>query len=141
MQCIEVYLKEWDHLLKTALKTIETIEQSNAWDFRLWPTEFTVKETFHHTVQAIFEDAGKWYLKESLDFQSSGNSVTDIQSTVDRMKNGIEGLSNDSLSEPFTFPWGTETTIEGAIQQNLFHAIGHFAQLRERAGVYRRQAE
>ncbi len=141
MQCIDVYLKEWDYLLEAALKTIDTIKQSNAWNFRLGPTEFTVKETFHHTVQAIFEDAGNWFLKEHLKFQSSGDSGTDIRTAVDRMKNGIEGLSNESLLEPFTFPWGTETTIGGAIQQNLFHAIGHFAQLRERAGVYRRQSE
>ena len=47
-------------------------------------------------------------------------------------------LDDSILGDLFVFPWGVETDFETAIQQTLFHAIGHFAQIRERAGVYHR---
>lgn len=56
-----------------AHQTIEIIDKANAWDFRLTPTEFTVKDTFIHLTRALFEDAGNWYLGESINFVWTGN--------------------------------------------------------------------
>jgi hypothetical protein len=61
---ITVYKQLWEYFLRQGLKTIEIIEEEDAWEFRTYPQEYSVRETFHHTVQAIYEDAGQWFMDE-----------------------------------------------------------------------------
>lgn len=135
MSRVLAYLKEWEYLRRIGLKTIDVINASNTWEYRLKPKEFSVRETFRHTIQSIFEDAGNWFLDDSSRFQPSEDPYHDLHISVDRMINAIKEFNDTDLEKPFTFPWGERTTVENAIQQNLFHAIGHFSQLRERTGV------
>jgi uncharacterized damage-inducible protein DinB len=138
MSRIDVYLEFWDYLRHHGLKTIEVVENAKAWDYRINSNEFSVRETFRHTVQAIFEDAGNWFLKDSTRFIPTTSSADDFHRAIDRMTAAIQDFSDENLSSDFTFQWGEKTTIGGAIRQNLFHAIGHFSQIRNWVGVYRR---
>ena len=138
MSRILAYLKEWEYFRRLGLETIEAINTSNTWDYRLNQNEFSVRDTFNHTIQSIFEDAGNWFLNDSTRFQRSEDPTNDFLISVDRMIAAIKNLTDTDLEKSFTFPWGKETTIEGAILQNLFHAIAHFGQLRERTGVAKR---
>jgi uncharacterized damage-inducible protein DinB len=135
MSRIQVYLNEWEYLRKIAQRTIEIVDKTEAWDYRLAPSEFTVHNTFIHLTRALFEDAGNWYLHDSTSFVSTGNPRSDIDQSIDRMVKAMLTINDDDLDRDFTFPWGESTTIERSIQQTMFHAIGHLAQLRERAGV------
>ena len=141
MSRIDVYLELWDYLRKQGLQTIKVVETAEAWDFRINSNEFSVRETFRHTVQAIFEDAGNWFLKDSIRFIPTGRPVEDFNKAIDRMISAIRDFSDGDHSSSFTFQWGEKTTIGGAIRQNLFHAVGHFSQIRNWAGVYRRSAD
>ncbi|MBK5112080.1 MAG: DinB family protein [Candidatus Heimdallarchaeota archaeon] len=135
MSSVATYIKLWHYFKKIGYKTIEKIESNKAWNFRLESKEFTVKETFYHTLRAIFEDAGNWFLKESLKFTPTNIPTADLERAVNRMINAIKTLNDSQLADEFTFPWGEKSTIEEALMQNLYHAIGHFAQLRERCGI------
>jgi uncharacterized damage-inducible protein DinB len=135
---MQTYIKEWEYLRRIAHQTIEIIDKAKAWDFRLAPAEFTVKDTFIHLTRALFEDAGNWYLGDSEKFVSTGNPTSDIDRAINRMIEAMNHFDDADLDRDFTFPWGFPTTIEGSIHQTMFHAIGHLAQLRERAGVYSR---
>lgn len=138
MTRIEVYLELWDYLRHHGLKTIEVIDEAEAWDYRVNPNEHSVSETFHHTVQAIFEDAGNWFLEDSARFEPSSSPSDDLDRAVDRMTSAIRHFSDEELNSDFKFQWGETTTIEGAVRQNLFHAVGHLSQLRNWVGIYRR---
>ncbi|MHA2233489.1 MAG: hypothetical protein ACXAB4_13485 [Candidatus Hodarchaeales archaeon] len=135
MRQINVYAQLWEHLRLQGLRTIAMIEKGNVWDYRVDSNEFSIRETFHHTVKAIFEDAGTWFLEESTSYQPSGTFIDDLNSAVDRMIRAQATLSDNELSAEFTFQWGEKTTVAGAIQQNLFHAVGHFSQLRNWVGI------
>ncbi len=133
---IDVYIREWNHVRMYTEKTIELINQANAWDYRLTPNEFNVVDTFYHTIQAIFEDAGNSFDEEPEKFQKTDSPVDDVHRSIDRMIQAIEDYSDEKLAERFVFPWGRETTLAGAIEQILFHTVGHLAQIRERVGVH-----
>jgi len=135
MTTITTYIKLWHSFKKIGYKTIEKIESSKAWNLRLNSKEFTVKETFNHTLRAIFEDAGNWFLNEPLKFTPTNVPTADLERAVNRMINSIETLKESQLDDEFTFQWGEKATVEEAIVQNLYHAIGHLGQLRERCGV------
>ena len=132
---VSTYIKEWEYLRKIAHRTIEIVDKADAWDFKLAPTEFSVKDTFIHLTRALFEDAVNWYLDQSVSFVWSNNPNSDIDQAIDKMIEAMNSFEDANLDEDFTFPWGTPTSIEGSIQQTMFHAIGHLGQLRERAGV------
>lgn len=132
---IDVYIREWNSLRRTAQKTVQMIDRANAWEYRLAPSEFTVGETFYHTIRAVFEDAGSSFKEESNVFQKTDSLANDTDRAIDRMIRAIKDYSDEQLAERFVFPWGMETTISGAIEQILFHTVGHLAQLRERVGV------
>ncbi len=123
------------------LKTIELIENLKTWDFRVTPTEFCIRDTFYHTVRSIFEDAGNWFLKDSTPYIPQGNPSEDLNRAVDRIILAISDFNDNDLSKEFTFQWGTKSTVAGAIQQNLFHAVGHFSQLRNWTGIYKRNQD
>lgn len=135
---INIYLELWEYLRHHGLKTIQVIEKANAWDYRVTPNEFSVRETFHHTVGVIFEDAGNWFLKDPTSFKPSGDPREDLNRTINRMIHAIEDFQDEDLNTEFIFQWGEKTTVAGAIRQNLFHAVGHFSQLRNWAGLYKR---
>jgi hypothetical protein len=135
---IDVYLELWDYLRHHGLKTIDVIEKSEAWDYRINPNEYYVRVTYRHAVQAIFEDAGNWFLEDSTRFSPTNNPAEDLHRAIDRMLSAIKDFSDEHIKSEFTFQWGEKTTIGGAIRQNLFHALGHFSQLRNWVGVYRR---
>ena len=132
---INVFLQILEYLRKKGLKTIEMIENENAWNYRVAPKEFSVLETFHHTVKAIFEDAGNWFLNDSKPFKTSDNPIVDLNKSIDRMVAAIKDFTDEKISEDFVFQWGEKTTIGEAITQNLFHAAEHFSQLRGRVGI------
>lgn len=138
MRQIKVYTQLWDYFRLQGQRTIEIIEEANAWDYRVSPNEFSVRETFRHTTKAIFEDAGNWFLKDSKAFNPSDSPVEDLNHAIERMIRAIGDFSDDDLSKEFAFQWGQKTTVAGAIGQNLFHAVGHFSQLRNWVGIYRR---
>ncbi|MGC9779287.1 MAG: hypothetical protein HZR80_08605 [Candidatus Heimdallarchaeota archaeon] len=140
MSKIDVYINLWNYLQEIGEKTIKIIEREEAWDYRINQNEFTVLETFNHTLRTIFEDAGNWLLKETIKFQATDKHIDDLEKAVFRMIKAIRTLTDSHLNETFKFQWGEESTMEGAIQQNLYHAIGHFAQLRERSGIKMRTA-
>ena len=48
MTTITTYIKLWHYFKKIGYKTIEEIDSSKAWNFKLNSKEFTVKETFYH---------------------------------------------------------------------------------------------
>ena len=135
---VDVYLDEWEYLRRIGIETLEVISNAGAWNYRLAEKEFTIKETYWHVVQAIFEDAGNWFLNESERFEESNDSTQDLNQAVDRMIFAISKFDDSDLDKEFTFPWGVRATYAGAIQQSLFHAIGHFGQIRERAGIHSR---
>lgn len=139
MTTVTTYIKLWCFFKKIGYKTIEKIDSSKAWNFRLNSKEFTVKETFNHTLRAIFEDAGNWFLNDPLKFTPTNVPTADLERAVNRMINAIETIKDSQLDDEFTFQWGEKATVEEAIIQNLFHAIGHFGQLRERSGIKARQ--
>ena len=138
MRRIDVYLELWDYLRHHGLKTIEVIEGSKAWDCRINPNEYSVRETFRHAVGVVFEDAGNWFLEDSTRFSLTDSPTEDLNRAIDRMISAIKDFSDEQLKSEFTFQWGEKTTIGGAIRQNLFHAVGHFGQIRNWVGVYRR---
>jgi uncharacterized damage-inducible protein DinB len=138
MSSVAIYIKLWNYFKKIGYKTIEKIEGSKAWNYKITSKEFTVKETFNHTLRAIFEDAGNWFLNDSLKFTPTNVPTADLERAVNRMINALESLQDSQLADEFTFPWGEKTTVQEAIMQNLSHAIGHFAQLRERSGIKNR---
>ena len=138
MSQINVFLQMLEYLRKKGLKTIEMIENENAWNFRITPKEFSVQETFLHTVKSIFEDAGNWFLCDSKSFEASNNPVEDFNKSIDRMVVAIMDFTNEKISENFIFQWGEKTTVGGAITQNIFHAAEHFSQLRHRVGISQR---
>jgi hypothetical protein len=135
---IDVYLRLWEALRSNGTKTIGLIDNVEGWDFRVNEHEYTVQQTFYHAVQAIFEDAGNWFLNESTKFTSTKSPTSDLNRVIDRMMDAIRDFSNEQLSADFTFQWGEQTTVEGAIHQNLFHAVGHFSQIRNWIGIYQR---
>jgi hypothetical protein len=55
------------------------------------------------------------------------------------MISAFEKFTDKELCNEMTFQWGEKTTIAKAIQQNLFHAVGHFSQLRNWAGISKRR--
>ena len=138
MSQINVFLQNLEYLRKKGLKTIEVIENENAWNYKVAPEEFSVQETFHHTVKSIFEDAGNWFLNDSKQFTVSDNPVEDLNKSINRMYEAIKDFTDEKLSEDFVFQWGEKTTIGGAIAQNIFHAVEHLSQLRHRVGIYKR---
>jgi hypothetical protein len=138
MTKIEVYLELWEYLRHHGFKTIEVIDRAKAWDYRINPNEYSVRETFHHTIQAIFEDTGKWFLGDPTRFIPSKSPSEDLNRAIDRMTSAIQQFSDEYLNSDFTFQWGEKTTIEGAIRQNLLHALGHLSQLRNWVGISRR---
>lgn len=138
MKQISIHIEYWDYIRDFGLKTIKIIESENAWNFRVLPSEFTIIQTFNHTNQAIFEDAGTWFLKDSKKFAPTNVPKNDFIRSIDRMKQAIQDFGNEKLDEEFTFQWGEKTTIRDAIKQNLFHAVNHFGQLRERVGISKR---
>jgi uncharacterized damage-inducible protein DinB len=135
MSEIDVYIREWNSVRQIALKTLQRIEEADAWEYRLTPSEFTVAETFHHTIRAIFEDAGNSFNEDTQSFQKTDSHAEDIERSFDRIIRAIQDYSDEQLAERFVFPWCQETTLSGAIEQILFHTVGHLAQLRERVGV------
>ena len=135
---ISVYIEFWEYLRIFGLKTIEKIESNNAWNYRVSQREFSVIQTFNHTIQAIFEDAGTWFLKDNKKFLPSDNPKNDLNRSIDRMIEAIQDFDSEKLSEEFTFQWGEKTIVKDAIKQNIFHAINHFGQLRERTGIFKR---
>ncbi|MHA2377831.1 MAG: hypothetical protein ACXADO_00865 [Candidatus Thorarchaeota archaeon] len=141
MSEIDVYLELCDHLRHHGLQTIEVVEKAEAWDYRINSNEFSARETFRHTIQAIFEDAGNWFLKDSTRFSPTTSPADDLHRAIDRMFSAIQGFSDEDLSSDLTFQWGEKTTIGGAIRQNLFHAVGHFSQIRNWVGVHRRRED
>lgn len=139
MSKITVYLELWEYLRQHGLKTIQVINNANAWDFRIAAQEYSIQETFRHTVQAIYEDAGNWFLNDAQRFTPTEKPEADLHTAIDRMVRAIKDFQDDDLVQEFTFQWGEKTTIAGAIQQNLFHAVGHFAQLRNWVGLHKRR--
>ncbi|NHJ31315.1 MAG: DinB family protein [Asgard group archaeon] len=135
MTKIKIYIDFWQYFKKTGYKTIAKIDEEKAWNFKVSSKEFTIRETYNHTLQAIFEDAGNWFLKESKKFNPTNVPTADLERVVNRMINAIETLNDSQLEDEFTFQWGEKTIVKEAIMQNLFHAVGHFAQLRERCGL------
>ncbi len=135
---IKTYNQLWEFFRLQGQRTIKIIEEANACDYRVNPNEFSVRETFRHTVKAVFEDAGNWFLKDSKAYQPSDSPVEDLTRAVERMIRAIANFSDDDLKMEFTFQWGQKTTVAGAIRQNLFHAVGHFSQLRNWVGIYSR---
>ncbi len=135
MSEIKTNIEFWHYFKKIGYKTIKKIDEINAWNFKVSSTEFTIRETFNHALRAIFEDAGNWFLNESLKFEPTNVPVADLERAVNRMINAIETLKDAQLEDEFTFQWEEKTTIKEAIKQNLFHAVGHFAQIRERCGI------
>jgi uncharacterized damage-inducible protein DinB len=140
MKQIFVYIEFWEYLRFYGLKTIELIESEEAWNQKLSEGEFTVLQTFNHTVKSIFEDAGTWFLKDSMKYEPSTNPKLDLSQSIDRMIQAIQGFDKKDLNQELIFQWGDKTTVKGAIRQNIFHAVSHFGQLRERVGLLRRSS-
>ena len=138
MNQISVYIDFWEYLRVYGSKTIEKIESENAWNYKNSENEFSIIQTFNHTLQAIFEDAGTWFLKDSKKYKSTDNQKDDLDRSIDRMIQAIKDLKDENLEEEFAFQWGEKTTTKDAIKQNMFHAVSHFGQLRERIGILQR---
>lgn len=134
---VEIFIQEWEYLRNYGKRIIEIIEEFDIWDYRVRMNEFTIKETFHHTVKAILEDAGR-FMGENLQFTSSGKPIIDFNNSIDQMIRVIEDFSNKDLKKSYLFPWGVKTNLSTAIQQILFHSVAHFGQIRERVGLYQR---
>ncbi|MHA2423561.1 MAG: hypothetical protein ACXAEF_02165 [Candidatus Thorarchaeota archaeon] len=132
---IEVYIREWNLVRRQAAKTIEIIDQAKAWEYRVAPNEFSVSDTFYHTIRAIYEDAGNSFDEAPEKFQKTDSPIEDTNRSIDRIIRAIEHYTDEKLTESFVFPWCEETNFAGAIEQILFHTVGHLAQLRERVGV------
>jgi hypothetical protein len=139
MSEVDVFVRLWEEVRRHGIKTIEVINEASCWEYRVADHEYSVRETFYHAVQAIFEDAGNWFLDDSTRFAASGSPLNDLHRVIDRMIGAIQAFSDETLSEAFTFQWGEQTTVEGAIRQNLFHAVGHFSQVRNWVGICQRK--
>ncbi|NPD89271.1 MAG: hypothetical protein HGN29_11145 [Asgard group archaeon] len=141
MKEISVYIEFWEYLRSFGLKTIEIVESEDAWNYKISQTEFSIIQTFNHTNQAIFEDAGSWFLKDSKKFSPTSNQKNNLNLSIGRMISAIQNFDEKKLEEEFTFQWGDRTTIKDALKQNLFHAISHFGQIRERVGLLKRNPQ
>ena len=135
----EVHIDAWLHVKRIGMKTIQLIDKANAWDFRLNEGEFAVRDTIRHTIQAIYEDAGNWFLGDGKSYVSTENLQADLETAIDRMISAIQDFDDTRLSAEFTTQWGERMTVRAAIRQNMFHTLEHFAQVRERVGVMKRQ--
>lgn len=140
MDEIETYVFLWEHLREIGLGTISVIDNAQGWDYRLKETEFSVSETFYHAIQAIYEDSYRWFRGEIRKFEKTGVHSADLNACIDEMLNSIINMTTEDLDTEMTFQWGEETTYRRAIVQNLFHAVGHFSQLRNWVGVKARSS-
>ncbi len=140
MNSISVFLQAWEYLRDQANATVQTIDEANAWEYRINENEFSVKQTFYHTLKSIFEDAGNWFLDDPTLFKSCEDPKMDVDISVGRMIKSIQKLPVEKLTDEFHFPWGGTTTIAGAIHQTLFHSVGHISQLRNWVGIKQRMS-
>jgi hypothetical protein len=128
----------WEDVRHKGLKTINMIEDTATWEFQVSPREHTIRKTFHHTLKAIFEDAGNWFLNDSSSYHQLEDASADLNRAINRMIRAMETLRGKDLNEEFTFQWGSKTTIGGAIHQSLFHSVEHFGQIRNWIGISQR---
>lgn len=135
MDEIQTYVFLWEYLREIGLRTISIIDNARAWDYRLKETEFSVFETFYHAIQAIYEDSYRWFRGEIRKFEKTGDHSADLNTCIDEMIYPIRNMTVEDLATDMTFQWGEDTTYRRAIVQNLFHAVGHFSQLRNWVGV------
>jgi len=135
---IAVYRQLWEYCLQQGLKTVSIIEEEDAWDFRIFPREHSVRETFNHVVKAIQEDAGRWFMDEIIKYIPSGVPSNDLTRAINHMINAFDELDDEKLGNELTFQWEEKTTIAGVLQQCLFHAVGHFSQIRNWVGISKR---
>ncbi|MCG3227676.1 MAG: DinB family protein [Candidatus Heimdallarchaeota archaeon] len=140
MKQISVYIEFLEYLRIFGLKTIKRIKSKDAWNYKISQTEFSIIQTLYHTIQAIYEDAGNWFLKDSKKFIKSDDPQNDLNLSIDRMIHAVQDFDEEKLSEAFTFQWGETTTVKEAIKQNIFHTVNHFGQLRERMGILERNS-
>ena len=132
---VEIYLEELQYLRKIGKKTEGMITKYGKWDFRIAEGEFRVRETFYHIIQAIYEDVGRWFKEDLKRFEGSNDPRNDLDRAIDRFIESIQAFTDDDLKQKIILQWGEEVTISQAIQQEIFHAIGHFAQLRNWIGI------
>jgi hypothetical protein len=135
----EVHIDAWNFVRRIGKKTLQLVSDADAWDFRLNAREFSVQETLKHTFQAIYEDAGNWFLEDGKSYKATENLQDDLDTAIDRMIGAIQELDDTRLSTEFTTQWGERMTVRAAIRQNMFHTVEHLAQVRERVGVLKRQ--
>ena len=102
----------WQYFKKIAYKTVKKIESDKAWNFKITSKEFTIRETFNHTIQAIFEDAGNWFLNETLKFVPTNVPTADLERAVNRMINAIESMTDSQLEDDFTYPCQAPPTVK-----------------------------
>ena len=140
MDEIETYVFLWEYLREIGLRTISLIDNVQAWDFRLKDKEFSVSETFYHAIQAIYEDSYRWFRGVTRKFEKTGDHSTDLNACIDEMIYSLRKMVLEDLDTDMTFQWGEKTTYRKAIIQNLYHAVGHFSQLRNWVGVKARSS-
>ena len=99
MKQISVYIEFLEYLRVFGLKTIEKIKSMDAWSYRVSETEFSINQTFYHTIQAIFEDAGNWFHKDSKKFSKSDDPQNDLNLSIDRMILAVQDFDEEKLSE------------------------------------------
>jgi len=141
MDEVETYVFLWEYLREIGLGTISVVDNAQAWDYRLGEGEFSVAETFHHAIQAVYEDSHRWFRGEIRRFAKTGDHIADLNACVDEMIESIRNMIVEDMDTEMAYQWGEETTYRKAIAQNLFHAIGHFSQLRNWAGVKARLSQ
>lgn len=119
-------------------ETVQVIDAAKAWEYRVNPSEVPVREMFNHAVKALFEAVGNWRLHDSTPFAPSRNPGADLDRTLARVQRALQGLQDADLDGELVMPWGKKTTLGGALRLFLLHAVGHFAQVRNWAGIKKR---
>jgi uncharacterized damage-inducible protein DinB len=138
MNRLNVYADLVEDVRRQGEATIRAIEAGKAWSYRVQPGEHSVRDTFNHAVQALFEDAGNWCLHDATHFSPSQDPTADLADALSRVQRALQGLQEADLDGAFVLPWGQKATLGGALRQTLLHAVGHFAQLRNWVGIKQR---
>jgi hypothetical protein len=141
MSKIGVYIQLWSYLRHQGFRTIDLIEKENKWEYHVTPHEFCIRDTFYHITRSIFEDAGNLVSRNSELYRPLDDPYEDLNRCINRMIDIIRQFNDDDLGKEIKFQWGEQTTVAEAIHQRIFHAAGHFSQLRNWVGISKRNEQ
>ena len=138
MSRLGVYADLVEDVREQGRETIQVIDAAKGWECRVNPSEVPVRDMFNHALKALSEAVENWCLHDSAHFAPSRDPAADLDRTLARVQRALQGLQDADLDGELVLPWGRKTTLGGGLRLFLLHAVGHFAQVRNWAGIKKR---